>query len=809
MKHQELISRMTLEEKAFLLCGSKSGKTRELKRFDINSLQISDGADGIKKQDEETHGHKNLLPAVCFPAVGTVADSWDELLANEIGKALGQEAAEREVHIISGPGVNLQRDPLSAMNYDGFSEDPYLSGKMAAAYIHGIQRQGIYACPKYFAVCSQVSRRTSLEAILDERTLREIYLTGFEIAVKEGKPKAIMTASNRVNGIPASDHTHLLREILREEWGFDGLVVTGESGSRDPVQGLLAGINLEMPSSGLDSAKKIVDAVKSGRLSESIVDESADRILDAAMTLTENAAVSEEADLKVHHALAGRVAAESAVLLKNEGAVLPLRAETRVAVIGDMAFTPRYQGEAEEKVNPTMLETLAGKIKEYNFIVTGMSRGYLRSGEEDIILEREAEDLAEAADVVLYCFGLPEQSESEGCDRKHMQLPHNQIHLLEKIFKVNQNIVGILNTGSPVELPCISCLKALISGGLYGQAGAGAMLNLVSGKINPSGKLSTTWPIRYEDSPAAHYFQGRNRSAEYRESIFTGYRYYDTVHQNVLFPFGYGLSYTQFEYRDIWTEEKGAGFTLTNTGSMDGAEIVQMYVGLQDSKIYRPEKELKGFRKVFLKAGESRTIWFPFDDKTFRYWNVRTNRWEVESGKYRIMIGASSADIRLTEEKEIQGTSDEYPYDGDKIPSYYTGKITDISADEFKALTEKTIPHDKYGNNLTLEDTPAQMYYAKSFFARYVWKRLVKKIKKEEKAGKPSVKRRRFMDTSFYALMKQADGKLNEEMMEGILQIINGHFCGGAGQIVKEYFKYKKENRMLRKKMKYRNKSDE
>lgn len=483
-----------------------------------------------------------------------------------------------------------------------------------------------------------------------------------------------------------------------------------------------------------------------------------------------------------------------------------MRPETRVAVIGDLAFVPRYQNEGKKKDSIPMLETLVNKIGEYNFIVTGTSRGYLRNDKRDMVLEKEAEELAEAADVVLYCFGLPELNEPEECERMHMRLPQNQICLLEKIFKVNQNIIGILNTGSPVEMPWLSCLKALIYGGLNGQAGAGAMLDLVSGKVNPSGKLSETWPVQYEDTPSLHYYPGTNQIVEYRESIFTGYRYYDTVRQKVLFPFGYGLSYTRFEYRDIWVEEKGVGFTLANIGDREGAEIVQMYVGRDHSKIFRPEKELKGFRKVFLKVGESRTVWFQFDDKTFRYWNVLTNNWEVEAGQYRIMIGGSSADIRLTVETEIQGTTEEYPYDGDKIPSYYTGEVKNISNDEFAALTEASIPHGRFGNDLTLEDTPGQMYHAKSFVARYIWKRLIRKINKKNASDKSSVRYRKIMNMPFYTFAKNTDGAVSEEMMEGILLMVNGCFRKGLSQTIKEYVRNKKQNTIFQKKLRERNK---
>ena len=655
MKHEELINKMTLEEKVALLSGKGEWQTWNLDRLEIPSIYCSDGPHGIRKQ-AGTGDHLGLnpsLPATCFPTAATIANSWDPALGEEIGKALGEEAAVQGVDIVLGPGLNIKRSPLCGRNFEYFSEDPVLAGKMAAGYIRGIQSQGVYACPKHFAVNSQELRRMAMNAVVDERTLREIYLTGFEIAVKEGGAKAIMTSYNQVNGSYANENVHLIKDILREEWGFDEIVITDWGGSNDHIKGVQAGSDLEMPNPGLDSARQIIAAVKEGRLLEETVNTNVDRMLDAILTLSENrknrkkVGAEDKFDEKAHHLLARKAAAESAVLLKNSEQILPLKPETRVALIGDFAFEPRYQGAGSSVVNTTALDKLVSLIEDSNLQLAGSTRGYLRTGEIDEVMEKEAVDLAASADVVLYCFGLDELSESEGLDRTHMRIPQNQIHLLEAMAKVNKNIVGILSAGSAVEMSWHHCLKGLLHGYLYGQAGAGAMLDIITGKVNPSGKLNETYPARYEDTPAFRYFPSVERNSEYRESIYVGYRYYDTVKVRILYPFGFGLSYTQFSYSDLKADSKGIEFCLTNIGEMDGSEIVQFYVGKKDARVFRPEKELKGFSKVFLKAGESRNIRIDFDDKTFRYWNIRTSKWEKEDGEYHIMVGASSADIRL------------------------------------------------------------------------------------------------------------------------------------------------------------------
>ena len=713
MKHQEMISKMTLEEKAAFLSGKGEWQTWNFNRLGIPSMYCSDGPHGIRKQAGagDHLGLNPSLPATCFPTAATMANSWDPELGEEIGKALGEEAEVQDVHVVLGPGLNIKRSPLCGRNFEYFSEDPYLAGKMAAGYVRGIQSRGRYACPKHFAVNSQELRRMAMNAVVDERTLREIYLTGFEIAIKEGDAHALMTSYNQVNGTYSNENTHLLKDILRDEWGYDGIVITDWGGSNDHIKGVAAGSDLEMPTPGMDSARQIVKAVQDGKLKESDVDACVDRLLSAVLTLTKEnsedigAQTPSDFDKEAHHALARKAASQSAVLLKNNGNILPLKPGTRVALIGDFAFEPRYQGAGSSMVNVTKLDKMSDLIHDYDLNVVGMAKGYVRTGATDAVMEKEAVSLAQSADVVLYCFGLDELSESEGVDRTHMRIPQNQISLLEAIARVNENVVGILSAGAAVEMPWQTSLKALLHGYLYGQAGAGAMLDILTGKINPSGRLNETYPVRYEDTPAFKYFPSEERNSEYREALYVGYRYYDTAKVRVLYPyrealyvgyryydtakvrvlypFGFGLSYTEFEYSNLTVDETGVEFDLTNTGDMDGAEVAQLYIGMKDAKVFRPDKELKGFQKVFLKAGESRHVRIPFDDKTFRYWNVRTNRWEVEGGTYTIMIGASCLDIRLTAEADVEGTTETYPYYTNRMPSYYSGLISQVEDSEF------------------------------------------------------------------------------------------------------------------------------
>ena len=798
MKHEEMIKKMTLEEKAAFLSGKGEWQTWDFERLGIPSMYCSDGPHGIRKQAGagDHLGLNPSLPATCFPTAATMANSWDPALGEEIGRALGEEARVQDVHVVLGPGLNIKRSPLCGRNFEYFSEDPYLAGKMAAGYVRGIQSKGRYACPKHFAVNSQELRRMAMNAVVDERTLREIYLTGFEIAVKEGGAKALMTSYNQVNGTYSNENTHLLKDILREEWGYEGIVITDWGGSNDHVKGVAAGSDLEMPTPGMDSARQIVKAVQENRIPEEDVDACVDRLLDAVLTLTgRQEEKPSEFDKEAHHALAKKAAAQSAVLLKNQEDILPMKPGTHVALIGDFAFEPRYQGAGSSMVNTIKLDKMSELIGGYDLTVVGMARGYKRDGEVDTVLEKEAVDLAQSVDVVLYCFGLDELSESEGVDRTHMRIPQNQITLLETMARVNENIVGILSAGAVVEMPWHTSLKALLHGYLYGQAGAGAMLDIITGKVNPSGRLNETYPVRYEDTPAFKYFPSEERNSEYREALYVGYRYYDTAKVRVLYPFGFGLSYTEFQYRDLTVNPEGAEFTLTNTGNRDGAEVAQLYIGMKDGKVFRPAKELKGFQKVFLKAGESRRVHIPFDDKTFRYWNVRTDQWETEGGTYTIMIGASCLDIRLRTETEIEGTTDTYPYYTNRMPSYYSGLIGQVEDQEFQELLGYPIPSGKWNGDLTVNDAICQMYYAKSPAARFVYKKLTQMKKKSEDAGKPDLNILFIYNMPFRAIAKMTGGMVSMEMVEGIVTMVNGHLLRGLGHTIAGFFRNQRQNR--------------
>jgi len=804
MKHTDIIEKMTIEEKAAILSGKNVWQSRNIDRLGIPSIFCADGPHGIRKQAREGDhlGLNASLPSTCFPTAASISNSWDMDLCREIGEALGEEASAMDVNVLLGPGLNIKRSPLCGRNFEYFSEDPYLSGKLAAAYIKGIQSQGVYACPKHFAVNSQELRRMAMNSVVDERTLREIYLEGFEIAVKEGGARSIMTSYNEVNGVYANENEHLLKDILRGEWGFDGIVITDWGGSNDHVKGVAAGSNLEMPSPGLHSARELIEAVENGSLSLEALETNVDDLLEAVLDLTgkrENKGKS--FDKEGHHKLAEKAEEESIVLLKNEDELLPLKPGCKVALIGDFAFTPRYQGAGSSLVNPIRVENMEEMIKSYPLNVAGCARGYSRGGKTDVTLREEALKLAVQADVVLYCFGLDEISESEGMDRIHMGIPQNQISLLAALSEANPNVVGILSAGSAIEMPWHECCKSLLHGYLGGEAGPTAMLRVITGEVNPSGRLSETYPLRYEDTPAYRYFPGAERCSQYREGIYVGYRYYDTGKVKVQYPFGYGLSYTTFSYKNLEVQENEVRFTLTNTGKVDGKEVVQLYVGGPKGRIFRPEKELKGFKKVFLKAGESKVITIPFDDKTFRYWNRLTNRFEVEGGVYSIFIGANVTDIRLQQTVAREGTTEDWPYKAETLKSYYTGRISQVSEKEFETLFGHPLPEGKWSGDLSINDALSQMYYAKSPLARLVWWILTGLKNKSEEKGKPDLNLLFIYNMPFRGIAKMTGGAVSMDMAEGMVLAVNGHFFRGMRRIIGGYFANAKANRAYEKKL--------
>ena len=760
----------------------------------------SDGPHGLRKQ-AGTGDHLGLnasIPATCFPTAATMANSWDEALGEELGRALGREAAANGVNVLLGPGLNMKRSPLCGRNFEYFSEDPYLAGKMAAAYIRGIQENGVAACPKHFAVNSQELRRMAMDSVVDERTLREIYLTGFEIAVKEGKPRSIMSSYNKVNGTYANENAHLLKEILRDDWGFDGFVVTDWGADNDHALGVKNGSNLVMPAPGPDAAIGLVNAVKEGRVSEADLDERLKelfRVLVSADEAMKKAPKSFDKD--AHHALARKCAEQSIVLLENDG-ILPLDRNAVVGIIGDFARNPRYQGAGSSMVNPTRLDNLYDCLRAAGVSIAGYAQGFdRRKPNPDQKLIDEAVRVAEAAPVVLLCVGLDEIAESEGMDRSNMELSKGQRELIEAVCKVNRNVVLVLSGGSPFVIP--GSFRAAIHGYLGGQAGAGAMADALLGKVNPSGKLNETWPLQLEDTPACAYFPSKERTAEYREGLYIGYRYYDTANIPVRYPFGHGLSYTTFLYSDIHAEKDRVTFTIANVGAWDGAEVAQVYVSCKDGNVFRPQKELKGFAKVFLKAGESRTVSVSLDDKTFRYFNVKTNRWEVESGIYTISVASDAAHVRLSANIRVEGTNAPAPYGA--LPGYESGRITRISEVEYRDLLGHPIPDGHWGGELTRNDAICQLYYAKTGAARLVYKILTHMKEKSEAKGIPDLNILFVYNMPFRALAKMSGGLMSDRMVDDVVLLVNGHFWRGLGRLIGDFFRNRRANKAFMRKI--------
>ena len=785
-----LLKKLTLEEKCALLSGAETFKTRGMPEHGIPQIWLSDGPHGLRKQAGESDhlGLNPSVPATCFPTASAVANSWDTALGEEIGAALGEEAAAQEVSVLLGPGLNMKRNPLCGRSFEYFSEDPYLAGKLAAGYIRGIQSKGVAACPKHFAVNSQETRRMASDSIVDERTLREIYLTGFEIAVKEGHPRSIMSSYNLVNGTYANENKHLLMEILRGEWGFDGAVITDWGGSNDHALGVKNGSTLEMPVPGGDSVRELLAAVESGKISESDIDARLSELLPLVFdTKAALDAAPREFDAAAHHALARRAAEESLVLLKNEGSLLPLAAGTKVAVIGDFAKNPRYQGAGSSMVNSTQVDVLLDKLIDSELNVIGYQQGFDRHGKPDAALQKSACELATQADTVILCMGLDEIAESEGLDRSNLRLAQNQVDLLQAVAAVNPKIVVVLYSGSVVETPWLDNCQALLYAALGGQAGAGAVADALTGKVNPCGKLVETWPLTYADIPSAADFATRRKTVEYREGLYIGYRYFTTAEKAVRFPFGYGMSYTTFAYSDMAADEQGVSLTVTNTGSVAGTEIVQLYVAKKNSELFRPARELKGFARVTLAPGEKQRITIMLDDKAFRFWNVKSNRWEIEGGEYELLVGASVEDIRLCEKISVHGTATVHPYEDRDLDCYYKGDVLSVSDADFEKLLGHPIPNGKtkIDRNLTL----GELNHARSPLGWLVWLVLTILLDVSYKRGKPDLNILFQYNMPLRALAKMTNGAISMGMVDGIVMELQGFWILGLVRVIYEAIK--------------------
>jgi beta-glucosidase len=697
MKYKSIIDQMRLEDKVALCSGADFFSTKPFEEYGIPSITMVDGPHGIRKQlaASDHLGINKSVPSTSFPTASLTACSWDRDLLREMGAAIAEEALQEGVSIVLGPGVNIKRNPLCGRNFEYFSEDPYLAGEMATAWIDGLQGKGVGASLKHFAANSQETERMSSDSLVDERTLREIYLPGFEKTVKAAKPATVMCAYNKLNGVYCSDNRSLLRDILRDEWGFTGFVVTDWGAMNDRVKAFEAGLDLEMPGSQGHFDEEIIAAIQNGKLSAERLNESVDRLLDLIFTCSAKRKPGFRYVVESHHLLAKKIAANSAVLLKNEGNILPIPKGQKIALIGALAKEARYQGAGSSHINPTMLSSAVDGFDDLGLSYTFFP-GYPIKGLGDDSLLAEAVNGAKQSDLAVIFAGLPEEYESEGFDRVNLSMPESHNALIAKVADANPNTVVVLVGGAPVEMPWLDKVKAVLNMYLAGQTGGLAATELLTGAVNPSGKLAESYPIQYDDVPSAGIYETGGKQAQYREGIYVGYRYYDKAQQAVLFPFGHGLSYTIFEYSNLNASqaelhapyELNISATITNTGNVNGAEVVQVYVGAVDSPVFRPEKELREFAKVFLKAGESKQVNFTLDARAFAVYDMTTSGWAVPAGNYRISLGASSRDIRLQGEVNIQGQALQ---PSPEISGWYANPAGKPSQADFETLLDRKI----------------------------------------------------------------------------------------------------------------------
>ena len=797
LKHKDLISQMTLKEKASLCSGKDFWHLKSIERLGLPEIMVCDGPHGLRKQNAENKkvGIGNSYPATCFPTAVTTACSWDRDLIYKMGQALAEECLQHGVSVLLGPGVNMKRSPLCGRNFEYFSEDPELAGEMGAAFIAGVQSKGIGTSLKHFAGNSQEMKRMTSNSIIDERALREIYLRAFEKAVKKSQPWTVMNAYNLLNGTYCSENDWLQNKVLRDEWGFKGAVVSDWGAVNDRVAGLNAGNDLEMPSSGGVNDAKIVEAVKCGVIDETTLDERVDKLIDIILKGAANKKPGYKFDVKAHNLLSRQIAEQSMVLLKNDGNILPLkRVEGEyVAVIGAFADNPRYQGAGSSIINPTMIDS-GRRAFNNSPISVKFADGYDRSGKrknEDAYIT-EACNLAKNASKAVVFIGLTDDYESEGFDRSTMKLPDGHNRLVEAVSRVNDNVIVVLEGGSPVEMPWADDVKAILNAYLGGQSVAPAIVDVLTGKANPCGKLAETYPVCLKDTPTSFRYPDSKEDVQYRESIFIGYRYYDKVERNVRFPFGFGLSYTSFEYSDIKLKKKnltkGEGakvtFTIKNTGDVAGSEIAQVYVAKPERKIFRAPKELKGFVKIHLEPGEEKKVSVELDDRAFAFWNTATEDWCVESGEYKILVGASSRDIRLEAAAKMKSEDDETIVDlRESAGVYFDGDPARAREDDFKVIyggefkLAPEITSDSLNNSIERSKDKG--------LAKFIYNTVDLAMKPKGGVGSSMITNT-IMQTPIRNYVSMSNGLFTEDMADGLLKVFEGKdVAKGVGKIAK------------------------
>jgi beta-glucosidase len=802
MTAKEIVAQMTLEEKASLCSGKDKWHLKGIKRLGLEEIAVSDGPHGLRKQEgrQDHLGVNESVPATCFPAACATSCSFDRDLLAEIGEALGEECLEEGVSVILGPAANIKRSPLCGRNFEYISEDPYLAGESAAALIEGIQRKNVGVSLKHYAVNNQEKNRLTSNSVVDERTLREIYLAGFEQAVKKAHPWTLMCSYNLINGVYASENKKLLTEILRDEWGFKGIVMSDWGAVSDRVEGVRAGLDLEMPASDGFNDAKIVEAVKKGKLPVEDLDRVTVRLVEFILKAQHNRKQNYTCGRAAHHALARKAAAQSAVLLKNDGNILPLAKEKSIAVIGAFAQKPRYQGAGSSHINPIKLDNPLEELNTAGY-KTEYAPGY-KLGKEglrtDEKLIAEAAALAAKKDIAIVFAGLPDAYESEGFDRENMDMSEAHIRLIEEVAGANANTVVILQCGSPIALPWAPKVKGILLLYLGGEAVGGAVADLVSGKVNPSGKLSETWPVVLEDTPCNLYYPGKNKTAEYRESVFVGYRYYDTAGVTPAYPFGYGLSYTKFAYTGFSLEQDSfapggvarVSVTIKNTGKTDGAETVQLYVSPPaDSKIMRVKKELKGFEKVFLKAGEEKKVTFVLSGRSFAYYNEKAAAWSVEGGTYTIAAGSSSRDLPVKGELNVSGDGRESLLSDlkEKAPEYFAVKGGGFSIPDssFTVLYGKPLPPSEklLGEKFTINSSFRDIQDLP--MGQKLSAMLHRQLAGTGESSVADMFAAMFAEMPLRSLLMFLRGKLSGAMLEAIVDSLNGEASPEAAELLK------------------------
>ena len=776
MDIEGIISKMTLEDKIALCSGETFWETKKYKKYGIPSLFMCDGPHGLRKQDRgngaDMLGVNESRQATCFPAEVTTASSWDPELLTEIGHAIGEEAKEQGVGLVLGPGANIKRNPLCGRNFEYFSEDPYLAGKLAAGFIRGVEAEGIGTSLKHFAANSQEKSRFNSDSIMDERSMREIYLSAFEIAVKEGKPSTVMCAYPKLNGVHCSDNQELLDTVLRKEWGFDGMVVTDWGALNDRIEGFKAGCDLNMPGGSAYMEKAAARAVQDGILPEETVNESVRRILKLVFRADETLKREYSCDYAKHHEIARKAAEQGAVLLKNEEGILPLDRNKKVAVIGAMAKSMRYQGAGSSHINPGKLSQPLAYLPEAVFAM-----GCDERGDTDEAMIKEAVKAAENAEVAIVFAGLPDRFESEGFDRDTMKLPQGHLRMIGEVSRVNRNTIVVLLAGCVVECGWADSVKAILYMGLPGQAGGEAVANLLYGKANPCGKLAETWWNSYEDVPSSEIY-GKTKDAIYEEGIYIGYRYCEKAGKKVRFPFGYGLSYTSFSYSALEVKENMVNVKVTNTGKVPGAEIVQLYIYTLQDGIHRPIRELKGFKKVWLEPGESEKVSFELNSRSFAIWQ---EGWKIPGGIYKVCVGDLSAPIH------VAGTN--IPVPDWQAGSFYETCKGKPARNEWEAMSGiKYIPEKLVKGQFTMDNTVEEMKDF-SLIMKLMYKAVEKTVAKGfgGKADYENPDFRMMMASSAGSPLRsmQISGGMKGGIMSGLLEMANGHFFRGIGRMIR------------------------